>query len=459
MKDERKTKRQLLNELSLLKKRLEEMEALHNAKRNQSEESVCSNRVEERLHESEARFRELAELFPQSLFEIDSKGKLTYGKDIEIQLRQAQKLEAVGTLAGGIAHDFNNILTAIIASATLMQKHIDENNPLRRHLDRIFTAAERATTLTQSILAYSRKQESYPAPVKLNLILQNIHGLLTRLIPENIDFKNCLAQEDLTIMADAGQIEQVVMNLVSNAVDAMKDGGDLVIKTEFAIAGEFDDTNGYGKPGNYAILAIADTGKGIDEKTMERVFEPFFTTKEVGQGSGLGLAMVYGIVKQHNGFIRVNSEPDHGTTFKIYLPLLDTNAKEWLNVDIHPQKGGKETILLIEDDKDVRNLLKEMLGSFGYDVIEAVDGIDGVEKFRDHQNEIHLLLTDIMMPRKNGKEAYNDIKKIKKDIKVIFISGYSAAATRELLDEGLIFLAKPVSPRELLAKIREALEK
>ena len=459
MKDERKTKSQLLNELTLLRKRIEEMEALHNAKQNPTEESVCRNRVEERLHESEERFRELAELFPQSLFEIDSKGKLTYGKDIEIQLRQAQKLEAVGTLAGGIAHDFNNILTAIIASATLMQKHIDVNNPLRRHLDRIFAASERATTLTQSILAYSRKQESYPAPVRLNLILQNIHELLIRLIPENIDFKNCPTQEDLTIMADAGQIEQVVMNLVSNAVDAMKDGGDLVIKTEFAIAGEFDDTNGYGKTGNYAILAIADTGKGMDEKTMERVFEPFFTTKEVGRGSGLGLAMVYGIVKQHNGFIRVKSEPDHGTTFKIYLPLLDTNAKVGLNVDIQPQKGGKETILLIEDDKDVRNLLKEMLGSFGYDVIEAVDGIDGVEKFRDHQNEIHLLLTDIMMPRKNGKEAYNDIKKIKGDIKVIFISGYSAAATRELLDEGLIFLAKPVSPRELLAKIREALEK
>jgi signal transduction histidine kinase/CheY-like chemotaxis protein len=435
------------------------MEALHNAKQNPTEESVCRNRVEERLHESEERFQELAELFPQSLFEIDSKGKLTYGKDIEIQLRQAQKLEAVGTLAGGIAHDFNNILTAIIASATLMQKHIDVNNPLRRHLDRIFAASERATTLTQSILAYSRKQESYPAPVRLNLILQNIRELLTRLIPENIDFKNCLTQEDLTIMADAGQIEQVVMNLVSNAVDAMKDGGDLVIKTEFAIAGEFDDTNGYGRTGNYAILAIADTGKGMDEKTMERVFEPFFTTKEVGQGSGLGLAMVYGIVKQHNGFIRVKSEPDHGTTFKIYLPLLDANAKVGLNVDIQPQKGGKETILLIEDDKDVRNLLKEMLGSFGYDVIEAVDGIDGVEKFRDHQNEIHLLLTDIMMPRKNGKEAYNDIKKIKGEIKVIFISGYSAAATKELLDEGLIFLAKPVSPRELLVKIREALEK
>jgi two-component system cell cycle sensor histidine kinase/response regulator CckA len=459
MKDERKTKRQLLDDLTLLRIRINEMEALHNAMQNPSEEIAPRNHLEERLRESEARFRELAELLPQSLFEIDSKGKLTYGKDIEIQLRQAQKLEAVGTLAGGIAHDFNNILTAIIASATLMQKHIDENNPLRRHLDRIFAASERAANLTQSILAYSRKQESYPTPVKLNLILQNLHKLLTRLIPENIDFKNNLTEEDLTIMADVGQIEQVVMNLVSNSVDAMPAGGDLLIETKITVAGGFDDTKGYVTPGNYAILVIADTGKGMDEKTMERVFEPFFTTKEVGRGSGMGLAVIYGIVKKHNGFIRVNSEPDHGTTFKIYLPLLDSNAKEGLNADSQPQKGGKETILLVEDDKDVRNLLKEMLGSFGYNVIEAVDGIDGVEKFMASQNEIRLLLTDVMMPRKNGKEAYNDIKKIKSDIKVIFISGYSTIATRELLDEGMIFLAKPVSPRELLVKIREALDK
>jgi len=456
MKDDRKTKSQLLNELTLLRKRIDDIEESHNAKQNPSEEQFLLKQTEEKLRESEARFREMAELLPQSLFDIDSKGKLTYGKDIEAQLRQAQKLEAVGTLAGGIAHDFNNILTAIIASATLMQKHIDENNPLRRHLDRIFAASERATALTQSILAYSRKQTNYPSPVNLNLILQNLHKLLMRLIPENIDFKNHLTSEDLSIMADVGQMEQVLMNLVSNAVDAMPAGGDLIIKTECVVAGRFDDTNGFG---SYAILTIADTGKGMNAKTKERIFEPFFTTKEVGQGSGLGLSMVYGIIKQHNGFIRVNSEPEQGTTIKIYLPLLDVNSKEGLNADIQPQKGGNETILLIEDDKDVRNLLKEMLGSFGYDVIEAIDGIDGVEKFMGRQNEIDLLLTDVMMPRKNGKEAYNEIKKIKSDIKAIFISGYSATATRELLNEGLIFLAKPVSPRELLVKIREALNK
>jgi CheY-like chemotaxis protein len=196
----------------------------------------------------------------------------------------------------------------------------------------------------------------------------------------------------------------------------------------------------------------------MDANTRERVFEPFFTTKEVGKGTGLGLAMVYGIVKQHDGFINISSEPNHGTTFKIFLPLINANVKAGAYQDMKTQNGGKETILLIEDDTDVRKLLKEMLGSFGYDVIEAVDGKDGVEKFLGSQNDIRLLLTDVMMPRKNGKEAYDEIKKIRSDIKVIFISGYSAAATRELLDEGLNYLAKPVSPRELLSKIRKVLD-
>jgi signal transduction histidine kinase len=379
--------------------------------------------------------------------------------NIERQLRQAQKLEAVGTLAGGIAHDFNNILTAIIASASLMQRAVDETSPLRRHLDRIFSACERATALTQSILAYSRKQISKPVPNSLNQIIENLNKLLTRIIPEHIEFKTSFAYADLTIMADSGQIEQALLNLVANSVDAMPAGGSLLIKTELAVNLEFQDTDGCGKPANYAILTVADSGVGMDAKTRERVFEPFFTTKEVGKGSGLGLAMVYGIVKQHEGFISVSSEPGKGTAFMIYLPLLAPDWKEQNHQDIQPQTGGNETILLIEDDKDVRGLLKEMLVSFGYHVIEAFDGKDGVVKFIEHQNDIRLLLTDVMMPKKNGKEAYNEIKKIKEDVNVIFISGYSAAATAELLDEHLNYMAKPVSPRDLLAKIREVLDK
>lgn len=380
-------------------------------------------------------------------------------RNIEMQLRQVQKLEAVGTLAGGIAHDFNNILTAIIASASLMQRTIDETSPLRRQLDRIFAACERATALTQSILAYSRKQISKPVPNNLNQIIENLHRLLTRLIPENIEFTTSLADADLTIMADSGQIEQVLLNLVANSVEAMPAGGNLVIKTEPAIDIQFQDANGQGQTGDYAILTVADTGAGMDAETRERVFEPFFTTKEVGKGSGLGLAMVYGIVSQHDGFINVTSEPGKGTAFTIYFPLLAPDGKKNRNHNMQPQKGGKETILLIEDDKDVRGLLREMLGSFGYNIIEATDGKDGVEKFMEHQDEIRLLLTDVMMPRKNGKEAYDEIKKIKEDVKVIFISGYSAAATAELLDEQLNYMAKPVSPRDLLARIREVLDK
>jgi signal transduction histidine kinase len=380
-------------------------------------------------------------------------------RNIERQLRQAQKLEAVGTLAGGIAHDFNNILTAIIASASLMQRAIDETSPLRRQLDRIFAACERATALTQSILAYSRKQISKPVPNNLNQIIDNLNNLLSRLIPEQIEFTTSFENADLTIMADSGQIEQALLNLVTNSIDAMPNGGSLLIKTELAVSLEFQDSDCYGKPGNYAILTVADSGVGMDAMTRERIFEPFFTTKEVGKGSGLGLAMVYGIIRQHDGLISVSSEPGKGTAITIYLPLLSMDEKGQNHLDSKPQTGGEETILLIEDDKDVRELLKEMLRSCGYKVIEAVDGKDGVGKFIEHQDEIRLLLTDVMMPRKNGKEAYNEIKKIKEDVNVIFISGYSAAATEELLDEQLNYMAKPVSPRDLLAKIREVLDK
>ncbi len=379
--------------------------------------------------------------------------------ELEKQLRQAQKLEALGTLAGGIAHDFNNILTAIVASASLMQRKIDEKDPLRRQLDRIFTACERATALTQGILAYSRRQVSKPAPVKLNQIIGNMHKLLGRLVPENIDFSISLAETDLTIMADPGQIEQVLMNLVTNAIDAMPGGGELAIRTELAPDREFTNGDGQGKPGDYAILRIADNGIGMEAKTMERIFEPFFTTKEVGKGTGLGLATVYGIVRQHEGFIDVSSKPGQGALFSVYLPLIATDVKKSPLDDAWLQRGRNETILLIEDDKDVRDLLKEMLASCGYQVIEAVDGNDGVEKFVEHQDRISLVLTDVMMPKKNGKEAYNEIREIKGDVKAIFISGYSAAATLEILGTGPEHLAKPVSPQELLAKIREVLDK
>jgi two-component system cell cycle sensor histidine kinase/response regulator CckA len=374
------------------------------------------------------------------------------------QVRQAQKMEAIGTLAGGIAHDFNNILTTIVGNASLMQMKMEENSPFRSRVEHILTAADRATDLTKSLLTYSRKQISTTVPVELNGIVRGIDELLRRLMPENIEFKTFSSGEDLIIRADIGQIEQVLMNLVTNAGDALPAGGNLTISTGMIEIDEaFVTTHSYGKPGRYAMLSVADSGTGMDEKTRERIFEPFFSTKEPGKGTGLGLSIVHGIVTQHDGFIDVKSEPGQGTTFNIYLPLVDSIVQQTCLKDMRPPVGGTETILLIEDDIMVRQLIKDVLNCNGYNVIEAEDGEDGVGKYKLYRDEIQLILTDVMMPKKNGKEAYDEIRQITGGIKAIFMSGYSAATTKKILAEGLDYLAKPVTPRVLLAKIREVL--
>ncbi len=383
-------------------------------------------------------------------------------QQLEEQLRHAQKIEAVGTLAGGIAHDFNNILSIIIGYGQLLQKKINKKDEAKQYLEQMLSSAGKAVALTQGLLAFSRKQTINPRPVNLNDIISDAKKILERLLSENIEFKVELADKDLIVMSDAGQIEQVLMNLVTNARDAMPDGGFLTITTKSVeLQKQFFMSSDDGKPGWYAMLSVKDTGIGMDKRIKERIFDPFFTTKEVGKGTGLGLSMVYGIIRQHHGYIDVSSKPHKGTTFKIYLPLSEIGLKEKESLILAVLKGGTETVLIAEDDEDVRRLAADILEQYGYKVIETVDGKDAVEKFIRNKDKVKFLLLDVIMPRKNGREVYEEIRKIRPDIKALFISGYAANLIRKNEDaEGEInFLPKPISPDELIRKVREILDK
>lgn len=387
---------------------------------------------------------------------------ITDRKKLEQQLLQAQKMEAIGRLAGGVAHDFNNILTAIIGYGKLLKEEMEPDNPLQYYNTQIISSADRAANLTRALLTFSRKQIISPRPVNINDLINGITRLLNRLIGEDIELITHLSNKDLTVMADATQIEQVLMNLATNARDAMPNGGTLIINTDLVVFDtEYVKMHGYGKPGNFALISVEDTGSGIDEKIKERIFEPFFTTKEVGKGTGLGLAMVYGIIKQHEGYINVYSVQGKGTTFKIYLPLIKSIVEDIKDIDKYYSEGGSETILLAEDDALVRNLSKKILEKAGYKVIETVDGEDALKVFSENSKDIQLLLFDVIMPKKNGKECYEEIKKIKPDIKVIFMSGYTADIIHKkgIIEEGIELLLKPISPNDLLRKVREVLDK
>jgi PAS domain S-box-containing protein len=387
---------------------------------------------------------------------------ITERKRLEQQLLQAQKMEAIGQLAGGIAHDFNNILTAIIGFGTLLKIETSKDDLLRSYVTQILTSAERAANLTQALLAFSRRQIISPRPMNLNEIIQGVERLLSRLIGEDIELSTFLTDKELTVMADSGQIETVLMNLATNARDAMPEGGSLIIKTELTeFNHEFIKAHGYGRPGFYALISVEDTGHGMDEKTKERIFEPFFTTKEVGKGTGLGLSMVYGIIQQHDGYINVYSEPGKGSTFKIYLPLIKSKVEEAELAARPVLKRGTETVIAAEDDSQVRELIKEVLEGFGYKVMEAGDGEDALKVFNENRDRVQLLILDVVMPKKNGKEVYDEIRKVRPDIKAIFTSGYNADIIHQkgILDEGLDFISKPISPEELLRKVREVLDK
>lgn len=385
---------------------------------------------------------------------------ITKEKILESQLRQAQKMEAIGTLAGGVAHDFNNILTALTGYGTLLQLKLDKENPLRCYVDQILSASLKGANLTRSLLAFSRKQPIALNPINLNNIVKETEKLLRRLLTEDIILKTLLASDDIMLMADSTQIDQILFNLVTNARDAMPKGGSLSIETKTIVLDkEFVTIHGFGKPGKYALLSISDTGTGMGAAIKEHIFDPFFTTKEVGKGTGLGLSTTYGIVKQHNGYITVYSEPDIGTTVRIYLPLTavvveaDTSSSESIS-------GGTETILIAEDNREVRHLIKNILVEFGYTIIEAKDGEEAISKFYKHQN-IDLLILDSVMPKKNGKAVYDEISTTNPHIRTIFTSGY----TRDvILDKGIEdkkfdFISKPLSPKELLEKVREVLDR
>jgi two-component system cell cycle sensor histidine kinase/response regulator CckA len=386
---------------------------------------------------------------------------VTARKHLEEQLLQSQKMEAVGLLAGGVAHDFNNILTAIIGYGSVAKMRLPAGDPIVSYLDNILASSERAANLTNSLLAFSRKQVIRPRPVYANGIITKVGKLLARLIGEDVELNLELAGRDMTILADVGQIEQVLMNLATNGRDAMPSGGILTITTErIKLDQDFVALSGFGVPGEYAMITVADTGMGMDERTRERIFEPFFTTKKMGKGTGLGLSIVYGIIKQHEGHITVDSEPGMGTLFTIYLPLVPEDAEKAPVSAPETGRGGSETVLVAEDDEAVRNLIVILLSEGGYTVVSAVDGEDAVRKFMENRKEVRLLVLDVIMPKKNGIEAYEEIRAIKPDIKVLYMSGYTADVfeKKNIPEKSLNLITKPVSPTELLNKVRTTLD-
>jgi PAS domain S-box-containing protein len=387
---------------------------------------------------------------------------MTQHRALEDQLRQSQKMEATGLLAGGIAHDFNNILTVIIGYCSIMQMRLNPEDPNRVSVDRILAAAERAAGLTGSLLAFSRKQIMNPHQVDLNAIVRHVEHFLCRIIGEDITLRTDLHGEGLYVQVDSGQIEQIMMNLATNARDAMPNGGILSITTQKADPDPALAGDDCGSTGRYALLTISDNGFGMDEQTRAKIFEPFFTTKEVGKGTGLGLAMTYGTVMQHNGRLSVESEPGQGASFRIYLPLVayqePVPRQEASPFEPH---AGHELILVAEDEPAVRELVEGILTRFGYRVLLACDGEDAVAKFRLHRDEIELVLLDMIMPKQSGKAAYDEISRLKPGVRVIFTSGYTADVIRSKgeLSPEMELVVKPVHPLLLLRKVRELLDR
>src|SRR5213083_453669 len=395
-------------------------------------------------------------------------GILGIGRDVterlglEQQLRQAQKMEAVGRLAGGIAHDFNNILTAITGHADLLLEDLGPHDPRRADVDEIRRSAERAAGLTRQLLAFSRQQVLQPKVVDLNALVLDMDKLLRRLIGEDVELATVLYPTLGRVTADPGQLEQVIVNLAVNARDAMPQGGKLTLETRnIDLDSSYTLEHSLVKPGPYVQLTVSDSGIGMDEETQAHAFEPFFTTKPRGQGTGLGLAMVYGTVKQSGGFIWVYSEPGRGATFKIYLPRVDApveSAAPPAPVERPPR--GSETVLLAEDEPAVRAIARQALERQGYTVLAAPSGADALALAAQHGATIHLLLTDVVMPGMSGRDLADRLTAQRPGIRVLYISGYTdnAIVRHGMLEPGLAYLQKPFRPDALVRKVREVLD-
>jgi len=390
------------------------------------------------------------------------KEDVTAQKLLEEQFVQAQKMEAVGRLAGGVAHDFNNLLTVINGYCDLLLERLDAESLYHEPIAEIRKAGERAASLTRQLLAFSRKQIVVPRVVDLNAIVPGVEGMLRRLIGEDVDLAAVLHPNLGKVKADPGQIEQVLTNLAVNARDAMPQGGRLTIETANVELDEAYAQTHYGaRPGRFVMLAVSDTGHGMDADTQSHIFEPFFTTKEAGKGTGLGLATVYGIVKQSGGYIMVYSEPGEGTVFKIYLPRVEeAGAAEAEHQPSGPAPGGNETILLTEDQDAVRVLVCKVLNSKGYKVLEASRGEEALSMARECPGPIHLLVTDVVMPAMSGRELARNLASFHPEIKVLYMSGYTGNAIvhHGVIEEGLAFIQKPFTPEALARKVREALD-